>query len=74
MPLIIEKSLSGQRALVTGGSSGIGAAIAVALAEAGARVAINYLSDAEEAGKLADQIQASGGVSGYINTPESGGV
>ncbi len=61
MPLIIEKSLTGQRALVTGGSSGIGAAIAVALAEAGARVAINYLSDAEEAGKLVDQIQASGG-------------
>jgi glucose 1-dehydrogenase len=43
MPHIIEKSLIGQRALVTGGNSGIGAAIALALAEAGARVAINYL-------------------------------
>lgn len=61
MPLIIEKSLAGQRALVTGGSSGIGAAIAVALAEAGARVAINYLSDAEEAEALVEKIHASGG-------------
>ena len=61
MPLIIEKSLAGQRALVTGGSSGIGAAIAVALAEAGARVAINYLSDTEEAEALVEKIHASGG-------------
>lgn len=61
MPRIIEKSLVGQRALVTGGNSGIGAAIALALAEAGARVAINYLSNVEEAQALVAEIQASGG-------------
>ena len=61
MPHIIEKSLVGQRALVTGGNSGIGAAIALALAEAGARVAINYLSNVEEAQALVAEIQASGG-------------
>ncbi len=61
MPHIIEKSLVGQRALVTGGNSGIGAAIALALAEAGARVAINYLSNVEEAQALVTEIQASGG-------------
>lgn len=61
MPHIIEKSLVGQRALVTGGNSGIGAAIALALAEAGARVAINYLSNVEEAQALVAEIQTSGG-------------
>lgn len=61
MPLLIEKTLSGQRALITGGSSGIGAAVARAMAEAGARVAINYVSDAEDAQKLVDEIQAGGG-------------
>lgn len=61
MPHIIEKSLVGQRALVTGGNSGIGAAIALALAEAGARVVINYLSNVEEAQALVTEIQASGG-------------
>lgn len=61
MPLLTEKTLAGQRALVTGGSSGIGAAVARALAEAGARVAINYLSDAEAAQKMVDEIHACGG-------------
>ena len=36
--------LEGKRALVTGGNSGIGAAIALGLADAGAKVAINYAS------------------------------
>jgi NAD(P)-dependent dehydrogenase (short-subunit alcohol dehydrogenase family) len=40
--------LSGQRALITGGDSGIGRAVAVAFAKEGADVAITYLSDLED--------------------------
>jgi glucose 1-dehydrogenase len=57
----IERSLAGQRALITGGSTGIGAAIARAMADAGARVAINYLSYAGEAQEIVDEILAQGG-------------
>lgn len=53
--------LKGQRALVTGGSSGIGAAVCRALAKAGAKVVINYLSDAEEAARMVQEIEADGG-------------
>lgn len=51
--------LSGKRALVTGGSRGIGAAIALALAENGADVAFTYHSSAHKAQALADSIEAS---------------
>lgn len=49
-------SLERQRAVVTGGSSGIGAAIAVALAAAGAKVAITYRTHGEAAQALATKI------------------
>ena len=53
--------LRGQSALVTGGSSGLGAAVARALADAGARVAINYRSGRGPAEALAAQVIAAGG-------------
>ena len=51
-------SLTGKTALVTGGSRGLGAAIARELAAAGASVVVGYRSAAEEAGALADELGA----------------
>jgi 3-oxoacyl-[acyl-carrier protein] reductase len=48
--------LSGKVALVTGASRGIGRAIALALAQAGADVGINFLSRAEEAETAAEEV------------------
>ncbi len=53
-------SLAGHVALVTGGDRGIGRAIFLALAEAGAGVAINYHARANEAELVRDQAAASG--------------
>lgn len=52
--------LTGKRALVTGGSRGIGAAIALALAENGADVAFTYHASADKAGTLVDAIGHAG--------------
>jgi glucose 1-dehydrogenase len=50
--------LRGKNVLVTGGTSGIGQAIAVRFAEHGANVAINYLRSPEEARETEDQLHA----------------
>jgi 3-oxoacyl-[acyl-carrier protein] reductase len=53
-------ALDGKRALVTGGSRGIGRSIALAFAEAGADVAIGYRRDADAAQECVAAIEAAG--------------
>ena len=53
-------SLSGQRALVTGASSGLGQAIAIALGRAGADVVVNYAGSKSGARETVDAIVAAG--------------
>ncbi|MDX6362272.1 MAG: 3-oxoacyl-[acyl-carrier protein] reductase, partial [Streptomyces sp.] len=50
----------GTKALVTGASRGIGAAIAVALAEHGCDVALNFRSSAAKAEEVAERVRALG--------------
>ena len=53
--------LKGKTAIVTGGSLGIGSAIAVALGREGANVALNYRKHSEEAERVAGEAEAAGG-------------
>ena len=52
--------LAGKRALVTGAQQGIGRAVALALAEAGADVSINWLDDRAAAEAVAGEVRAKG--------------
>ena len=57
LPLLLK----GQKAIVTGSSSGIGTAVAIGLASAGAEVVVNYAGNEQSANKVVDQIKANGG-------------
>jgi 3-oxoacyl-[acyl-carrier protein] reductase len=59
--MTVKPDLNGHIALVTGGSRGIGAAIATALAGAGAAVAVNYRERAAEADAVVAKINDIGG-------------
>jgi glucose 1-dehydrogenase len=54
------KLLVGQKALVTGANSGIGEAVAIGLARAGADVVVNYVTNPDAAQKVVEAIQAEG--------------
>jgi NAD(P)-dependent dehydrogenase (short-subunit alcohol dehydrogenase family) len=56
----MTKSLTGKVALVTGGSRGIGAASARALADQGANVAISYVASADKAEAVVQELKARG--------------
>ncbi len=55
-----ERILEGQKALVTGGNSGIGQAVAIALGRAGADVVVNYVRSEAQAQEVVAEIEKSG--------------
>ena len=67
--MTISIDLGGRAALVTGGSRGIGRAIALTLARAGADVAINYRKDEAAALAVAAEIRAMGRRAGIFAAP-----
>jgi glucose 1-dehydrogenase len=66
--------LENKVAVITGSSLGIGSAIALAFAKEGAAVAVDYRSHPDEAKKIVDQVEGSGGraisVHADVSNPE----
>jgi 3-oxoacyl-[acyl-carrier protein] reductase len=69
-----DRELEGRVALVTGGSRGIGAAVARELGDAGAEVVVNYVSSAGPAEAVCNDVRDAGGtaqaLAGDISTPD----
>src|SRR5213593_2556256 len=55
-----DQPLKGQKALVTGASSGIGEGVARALGAAGAAVVVNYVSKPDAAAKIVEEMRGNG--------------
>ncbi len=72
---LVIPDLAGKAVLITGASTGIGAAVARGFAEQGAKVAIGYHSSAAPARELAKAIEAAGGeahlVKGDVADPDA---
>src|SRR5580765_6359383 len=62
----VKYDFPGRVALVTGGSRGLGAAIAVKLAACGAKVAVNYFGSPDRADAVVQQIRKLGGIAEAI--------
>ncbi len=61
MPKVdVKNVLAGQKALVTGANSGIGKGVAIALAQAGADVVVNYVVGEDTAQQVVDEIKRHG--------------
>lgn len=60
-PRLVVPDLSGKAVLITGASTGIGAALARAFAAQGAKVGLHYNASADAANALAEEITAAGG-------------
>src|SRR5712691_5237277 len=65
MSTITQNNLEGQRALVTGATSGIGRAVALQLARDGAEVLVHG-RDAARGGETVDEITAAGGKASFV--------
>ena len=60
-PAEAHQLLAGQSSIITGATSGIGAGVAMAFAEAGAKVGLNYRGDAKTVDKMVEEIREIGG-------------
>lgn len=63
----VPQVLVGQKALVTGANSGIGKAVAIALAQAGAEVVVNYVTRPEAADEVIEEIRSAGSAASYAH-------